>query len=101
MAAVDSLTASEGVSILVTNTRSIDHPTPGGRDADGTTAGNLGLPRRLRGRARLPAHSAGDRRGGWGRVAPDGAPPPRGPRAGLICPAWPHPTPGPPRCRAA
>src|SRR5256886_17528538 len=96
MAAVDSLTASEGVSILVTNTRSIDHPTPGGGDADGTTAGDLGLPRRLRGCSRLPAHSAGDRRGGWGPAPPHGAPPPPRPPASRPSSAQPPPTPRPP-----
>src|SRR5438034_511227 len=86
-AGVDSLTASEGVSTLVTNTRSIDQPTLGGGDADGTTAGDLGLPRRLRRHTRLPADRAGDRRSGWAGIAFDGPCPPCEPRASRIAQA--------------
>src|SRR2546425_8109235 len=42
---------------------------PGGGDADGTTAGDLGLPRRLRRHTWLPPHCAGDWRGGWPGLA--------------------------------
>src|SRR5262245_42107700 len=42
-------------------------------DADAETAGNLGVHRRVRGQARLPADGAGDRRGGWAGVAVHGA----------------------------
>src|SRR5438093_6287345 len=76
------LTPSAGVSTLVTNTRSTHHPTPGGGDADGTTAGDLGLPRRLRRPTRLPADCAGDRRGRWACFPIDRARAPGQPRAG-------------------
>src|SRR5207302_2976257 len=56
-------------------------PNPGGGDADGTTAGDLGLPRRLCRPARLPAHRAGDRRCGRAGLALDRPRSPGQPRA--------------------
>src|SRR5262249_45919089 len=51
-------------------------PTLEAENADGTAAGDLGLPRRLRRRPRLPADGARDRRGRGTGVALDGARPP-------------------------
>src|SRR5436190_11064482 len=65
---------------------SVEHtfarPTnPGGADADGTATGDLGLPRRVRRRARLSPDRTGDRRGRRPGLTLDGACPPRQPRA--------------------
>src|SRR5580765_4378788 len=83
------LTPSAGVSTLMANTRSTETLTLGGGDADGTATGDLGLPRRLRRRAWLPAHRAGDRRGGRAGLALDGARPPGEPRARRAAQAGP------------
>src|SRR2546428_13558813 len=96
----DSLTASGGVFTLVTNTRSIGQLTPGGGDADGTTAGDLGLPRRLCRQTRLPAHRAGDRGGGRAGLTLDGARTPCQPRAGRTAQTRPDEAPRP-RARRA
>src|SRR6476620_11193416 len=82
------------------NTRSTATPTLEAENADGTTAGDLGLPRRLRRPARLPAHGAGDRRGRRPRLALDRPRAPGEPGARRAAQARPDQAPGP-RARRA
>ena len=56
-------------------------PDPGEPDADDATTGDLAVPRRVRGRARLPADRTGDRRRRRARLPVDRSRPPREPRA--------------------
>src|SRR5258708_36250747 len=77
--AKNSLTPSEGLGILLSNTRSDTNPWR--RLAHRQTTGNLGLPGRVRGEPRLPADGAGDRRARRARLALDRPRAPREPRA--------------------
>ena len=93
------------VNTCFVNTCFVNDVRPRRADAHGAPAGDLELPRRVRRRARVPAHGPRDRRARRPGVAVDGARAPREPRAGGAPPARPDEAARPrvarPRARAA
>ena len=87
-AAARRLTSSGRISTLLWRTY-VRPTTTGEPDADDTTTGDLAVPRRVRGRARLSADRSGDRRRRRSRLPVDRPRAPREPRARR--PAAPRP----------